>query len=225
MGEGRRERETEREMQVERDEKSSARKGSRAFTQGWVQLQTQHSHPPFYGVVKCPSLLAFALCPFSFLFVLLSAAAVHPSSSLPSRAPGGWSTCCVYVAPCVISFRCVAHARKACVPRSMSSMLFSLPLFLPPFFFSCDDEKILFLFFFSKSPYNLSRAIFSFAFYPCQSFLPIHRTKLYKLLLRKIRGAWNKNSFRDGGRMLNGLFRLFLFRVLKNELDRMISLA
>lgn len=135
-------------MQVERDEKSSARKGSRAFTQGWVQLQTQHSHPPFYGVVKCPSLLAFALCPFSFLFALLSAAAVHPSSSLPSRAPGGWSTCCVYVAPCVISFRCVAHARKACVPRSMSSMLFSLPLFLPPFFFSCDDEKTLFLFFF-----------------------------------------------------------------------------
>lgn len=59
-------------MQVERDEKSSARKGSRAFTQGWVQLQTQHSHPPFYGVVKCPSLLAFALCPFSFLFALLT---------------------------------------------------------------------------------------------------------------------------------------------------------
>lgn len=151
VGERRRQRETE--MQVERDEKSSARKGSRAFTQGWVQLQTQHSHPPFYGVVKCPSLLAFALCPFSFLFALLSAAAAHPSSSLPSRAPGGWSTCCVYVAPCVISFRCVAHARKACVPRSMSSMLFffpSSPLSFRLFsrFFASDDEKTLFLFLF-----------------------------------------------------------------------------
>lgn len=138
-------------MQVERDEKSSARKGSRAFTQGWVQLQTQHSHPPFYGVVKCPSLLAFALCPFSFLFVLLSAAAVHPSSSLPSRAPGGWSTCCVYVAPCVISFRCVAHARKACVPRSMSSMLFFF-LFLSIFFSLLVTMKKHFLFFF-KPPF------------------------------------------------------------------------
>lgn len=124
-------------------------------------------------------------------------------------------------------FRFVAwHTRekRVCLVQCLRCF-FSLPLFLPPFFFSCDDEKTLFLFFFSKSPYNLSRAIFSFAFYPCQSFLPIHRIKLYKLLLRKIRGAWNKNSFRDGGRMLNGLFRLFLFRVLKNELDRMISLA
>ena len=75
-----REREREREGQAkrERDETSSARKGSRAFTQGWVQLQTQHSHPPpFYRVVKCPSLLALALCPFSFLFVPASPPAVR----------------------------------------------------------------------------------------------------------------------------------------------------
>lgn len=45
-------RENEREGEVprrERDEKSSARRGSRAFTLGWVQRQTQHSHPRFMG--------------------------------------------------------------------------------------------------------------------------------------------------------------------------------
>lgn len=105
-----RERERARGGKRERDEKSSARKGSRAFTQGWVQLQTQHSHPPFYGVVKCPSLLALALCPFSFFGPASPPARFAPLHPF-HRTLGGWSTC-VYVAPCVISFRCVAHAQK-----------------------------------------------------------------------------------------------------------------
>lgn len=85
--------------------------------------------PPFYGVVKylsSPLALSYRvslvslslfsrspssrialpysrLCPFFYLCLLARC----------SFVPEGWSTR-VYVAPCVIAFRCVAQAQKAC---------------------------------------------------------------------------------------------------------------
>lgn len=139
----------------EGDEKSSARRGSRAFTQGWVQLQTQHSHPPFYGVVKCPSLLALAslsllLLPLLLLLLLLL---LHfpLSSSLPWGIEGGVRA--FTLPPCVISFRCVAHAQKPYL---------SLSLLLP-------REKP-----FLSTPIQLPRYLF-YTSYLCQSFFLIHR--------------------------------------------------
>jgi len=46
---------------------------------------------------------------------------LSPPRPLPSSLPEGWSTR-VYVAPCVIAFRCVAQAQKACRAPPFSSL-------------------------------------------------------------------------------------------------------
>ena len=64
---GEREREGGRQRRREMKNRLRARVPGRSPKGGSSSRHNTHT-PPFYRVVKCPSLLALALCPFSFLF-------------------------------------------------------------------------------------------------------------------------------------------------------------